>query len=869
MKKSKLLLTLLMAGLMATSVAGLTACGGADDGGNDDNGGTNTEQPGGDETPDDGGNETPDDGGSETPDDGGNETPDDGGSETPDDGGSETPDDGGSETPDDGGSETPDDGGNETPDDGGNETPDDGGDPNVDETAPVITVAGNPQSLTVELNQPLTIPTATAVDDVDGEVTVESFCETTTGALVDGVFQTDVLGEHLLTYYAFDAADNETYVDIVITVTSDTYAETADVTGHNGLTILDGEGTFKENFEKGWQSPLIQKAVLNEAVVKAGEQSINGNSLVIDYTQCVAKENRVFLNTVPIRDGIWTLSFDVKLISGVADSDFYVGYVKEGEVDSKDQQFPLNDMKVGDVKRIEYKQLLNLDENGQYYFHFFEYMRDMQAVLAFDNFEITYEAAPSYTEVVPTLDQAKAGFTYDWANNYMSVTSGMPEEVSKIENADAKAAIEGATSGFGTSVMHLTGNGAHDLSALDKTLNADLFQKGWVYTFEIDYYAVSLGSHYMLAYDGTSGNNAFKANPFSVGLGKATIEYTVGANDNKLTFYGDMDVYLGNFKLTMAEPVETREDFHTVTNAEMMADGGYTFDWSANNIVEISSNSKYLEISKMEDTTLAAALTATDAFANGYAMKFSGTSSSYINCLNGLLVAGNKYTVSFDAYQVVAGSVAVLLMDADGAQLGGAVSFVLEDNGNGTTKYTATFTATAETAQVNLYILTECELYLANLTLIEKEPSASVVEHTYSGTKVWSDLNGGSKGTQVATPEAVKGNDGFADDYTLQMTSDYATSEMFQVGSLIPSGETFKSLTLTVHYYVVEGFSGRICLQIDSAAFPDMETSAGYHTFTYTLENSADWICIHMPSGTSGSMYMGSIDWTLITTAEA
>ncbi len=746
----------------------------------------------------------------------------------------------------------------------------------VDEEGPVITVAGNPTVIELGLGESLTVPTATALDAIDGVLDVDVFCETTRGAYDNktGVFKTDILGEHILTYYACDNEDNETFHDVVINVTSDTYAETADVTGYNNLANLDGsEGTFKENFEKGWQSPLIKRASLPSVTVKAGAQAINGNSLVINYYELTALENRVFMNTLPIRDGIWTLSFDVKLIEGVADSDFYVGYVKEGEVDSKDQQFSLAGMQVGEVRRIEYKQLLNLDESGTYYFHFFEHMRDMQAILAFDNFEVQFEEAPNYNEVAPTLSQLQAGFTYDWDNNYMTITAGMPELVSKIENASAKSAIENAASGFGNSVMHLTGNGAHDLSGLMKEKDASLFQAGLKYTFEIDYYAVSLGQHYMIAYDGTSGNNTFKVNPFTTGLGKATIEYTVGANDKALTFYGDMDIYLGNVKITVEEAGEVREDYHNVTSSEIMAEGGYTFDWSANNILQFATpKATYVELATMKNTTLAANLAATNAFTNGYALQIKGSGANVITGLSNKLVGGNKYTISFDIYDVT-GAGNLMILPFVGDTQNGAYTFnIAVSQYTGMYNFSLTFTAPEGITDLNFYInsQTDIEVYLANFTISGKVPGATV-EHTTTGTKTWAQLNNFGKGTQVATPAGAVGQEGFADDYCLQIvgTGGEMVAELFQVGGLIPAGHDYKSITLTFTYYVAEDFTGSgLYIKVDGD-FHAIAATPGYHTATYTTELPADYVCIYTSTGTSGNVYLGSMSYVLVTTTEA
>ena len=97
--------------------------------------------------------------------------------------------------------------------------------PVEDETAPVITIAGGVTTLTVGLGEELTIPAATATDDVDGEVEVITYSETP-NALNENVFKLNILGKHVVTYYACDEAENETYLDVTVEVTSEQYAET-------------------------------------------------------------------------------------------------------------------------------------------------------------------------------------------------------------------------------------------------------------------------------------------------------------------------------------------------------------------------------------------------------------------------------------------------------------------------------------------------------------------------------------------------------------------------------------------------------------------------------------------------------------------
>lgn len=433
-----------------------------------------------------------------------------------------------------------------------------------DVIAPVITISGDSDVINAQLGEPLTLPTATATDDVDGEVNVTVYGEVP-GMVSNGTFTSHVLGDHIVTYYAIDSSENETFKNITVRVSSETVVETFDVRGYYDISALASDGgVFKENFQDGYNSPLIRKAMQGEVELRADANTISGNSLVLDYSKCEGGENRIFItNLMPyFRSGEWEISFDVKLISGTPFSDFYFGYVQEGTVTSKDQQYSLEGMVAGEIKRIEWKQLLDLEEDGQYFLHIFRlnqatspsYNVPFDQVLAFDNFVIKY-VEKVYKKTVPTMEQLAEGFTFNWSTSYTSISGGVPERVNEIENAAAKQAIL-SSADFGDTVMHLTGSGAHDIASITKNDNPDFFQVGWVYNFELYYYAVNVGTCYMIVYDGTAGNRLLKQGPFSVGLNKLEVEYVVKANETNITFYGDMDVYLGNFTITYNEPVE-------------------------------------------------------------------------------------------------------------------------------------------------------------------------------------------------------------------------------------------------------------------------------------------------------------------------
>lgn len=84
-----------------------------------------------------------------------------------------------------------------------------------DTTAPVITIAGG-NSINHSLNAAFTVPTATATDDEDGDLTTQI---TTTGTVNE-----DLTGDYTITYSVTDAAGNTATEDLTVTVRNDAYA---------------------------------------------------------------------------------------------------------------------------------------------------------------------------------------------------------------------------------------------------------------------------------------------------------------------------------------------------------------------------------------------------------------------------------------------------------------------------------------------------------------------------------------------------------------------------------------------------------------------------------------------------------------------
>ena len=263
----------------------------------------------------------------------------------------------------------------------------------------------------------------------------------------------------------------------------------------------------------------------------------------------------------------------------------------------------------------------------------------------------------------------------------------------------------------------------------------------------------------------------------------------------------------------------------------------------------------------------------TNVFTNDYALRLEGGNGTNfsIATLKGFLTADNTYTVAFDAYEKTAGSICVLLMNEAGAQEGSA-NFNVVDNGNGTKRYSATFKATATYNQVWFYMLSNCDLYLANLILTEAEPVAGLVDKQITGTKNWSDCNVGGSGTQVATPTAAVGQKGF-DTQALQFSTatPNANMVMFDFQSMTSGDPNFKSVTFTVYYYVSEMNGSGLMINLDNSTFlkfTDQDanaTAVGYHAVSFTIDKGFQYFCCYFDNSTTGTVVIGSVDYVVNT----
>lgn len=280
--------------------------------------------------------------------------------------------------------------------------------------APTITYQdGKTDSYDTTVGETLVLPSATALDGLSQTITLEVYPTLQRGVSFeeaeDGTYEfvADVAGTHVISYYAEDAYGN--YVEEFITVNVDPVNdETVLLEGESNIENLDTSGlVYKENFENGYNSDLA-KGLVWDGIVKVsidgGENAIDGNSLIFDYTDATATSNtQIFFGALDsyLQSGRWEISFDVNIIEGNAPG-FYLSFIFEGDESGDNLVYTLDSE---ETTHISYNYIKSLDSSKTWYFRLFTYTGDTSfdydnLKLAIDNFEI------KWTEVVdPTVER--------------------------------------------------------------------------------------------------------------------------------------------------------------------------------------------------------------------------------------------------------------------------------------------------------------------------------------------------------------------------------------------------------------------------------------------------------------------------------
>ncbi len=452
---------------------------------------------------------------------------------------------------------------------------------NGDTEAPVIAFAtGKQDSYTTTAGTPVTLPSATATDAVDGEVeldvTVTSKGATLTKVADGYTFASDTAGEYDVSYYAVDSSDNEVEEFISVMV-NPIKAETELEAGQNNLANLaQSEVTFVENFEKGYDSPLARGFDFSQATGKpnasivADENSIAGNSLIIDYTTCAWNTNTQFwfgsLDNY-LRSGKWTISMDVKVLGGTAPSGLFFSFIYDGDNDG--QNFDIDLGAVGETKTLTFEGIKNLDDTKTWHFRLFFFTGNANYKyddfrIAIDNITITVkEVVNAVVERTGTPKELTAtdldgsGYTLTGAdNNYTALTNMLYLDKSKLVAGGYLTAEQAANltaeNGFNSDYVIL----ATEQLSWFESLNDLCTDSGYEYTITMKVYAPTGSAWNMNHSDGSS--HGFVQQADFKGATTFTMTFVGGAGNRKIGLYRSKAQYLFIGDVTISRTL--RED---------------------------------------------------------------------------------------------------------------------------------------------------------------------------------------------------------------------------------------------------------------------------------------------------------------------
>lgn len=586
----------------------------------------------------------------------------------------------------------------------------------VEREKPRILLENEVTEVTCKAGEYLRLPKGFARDmdqkDISSSIST-SLLENEGATLNNGYFIASLAGTYHVQYAVKDHLDAEATFDLPIKVTS-WYENTYDVGAYGNLNEFENNKVYKDGLEN--TSALL--SLPSNAQLVSDDRAIEGTSLYIDFSSRSGESNAITLPGLSnyIQPGKWTISFDVKMVKGIGFSDFFVGYKESSN--SENQQISLAKVAFGETTRVTYTGVLNVDTQKDYTFQIFK-MNNGSNAISLDNFDIRYEEV-SYTFYTPTVEDLKKGVTIDWNEKFMPITSSVPQTVSEIESDAVRQELE-ASPAFGETCLYMYGTGDHNLTGIERDVDPDYFDTSMVYNFKFTYYAMSVSAHYIIIIDGSADNVNVASGFLKTGLNEADISFQVPKNAKRITFYGTYDMYVGKMEISLTKStVNSRTDTYKPTNDEIIKEGGYTWDYSENNAIDLggflfadtASLSSEIQESIQGLTSFSSQVIKAD-FINGGGRQLLSVAN--------VLSLDYSYTLSFDAYCENGRTVLVLLYG--NAQIGNHFTMQKAAVSGHTNVYHYSVTFTPKNGTNNdfktimLYPQATFTMYIGNITL--------------------------------------------------------------------------------------------------------------------------------------------------------
>ncbi len=608
--------------------------------------------------------------------------------------------------------------------------PDTGSVEQPDTTAPVIKYAdGKKDSYTVASGAKVTLPAATATDDKDGAVDVDVSVTSKGAALsktADGYeFSSTTSGNYKISYYAIDEAENETEEFITVTVTP-IVPETTLEAGAGNIENLNNGKTYVENFENGYNGALAKGFSYStadgtpQASVQATADSIAGNSLLIDYSTCAYDTNTQFwFGTLDeyIKSGKWTISMDVKIISGTAPSGLFLSFIYDGDNSGENQEFKLG--AVGETKTLTLAGNKNFDASKTWHFRTFFYTSNSSYSykdfkIAIDNISITYRDVPDDTvertgtpKTLSMSDIDGKSYTLTGTDDNYTALQGSAQYLDKSK----VVASERLTQEEADNLTPANGfNSGYIIEASTQTVTFDALKNlctdtTYEYTVSYKVYAKNAGGWNVFITDGSNQQVSAKAMPAVKGPATFTYTFVGAANYVNIGLYNGSiaPLYVGDITVS----AKKRPDVSKSPNGYEV---GKIWNKAAADL-NLGNSGKSV---KCSEVTLAdkSLLSANEGFENN-AIHFTLPTNSTMVLFKANNTIENGCTYEFTFYLYLVSCNGELMINVDNAKF-----FQIVENKTGYQKVTVTWKAEKDVDNFSLFVPdgSTAEVYLASMS---------------------------------------------------------------------------------------------------------------------------------------------------------
>lgn len=756
--------------------------------------------------------------------------------------------------------------------------------------APVIEIAGSQTTFSVNAGESLNLPEVTAHDYKNRPLEVEFEDEFGGSSIKNGVFTSKVAGEHVITFYAEDEFDELGTNSITVTVVPAAAESFAVAANENVPANITSYGTYKENFQKGVNSPYYKSLVdgTKSAYISATSEAISGNSLVFNAKTIIGSANALFgkvINDVVRRETqvTYTIEFDYKAINeGGSFNGLYFSPSYDTAAGAMGKDTKLN-AQVGVVSHFSetYSRFVFPGEPTNCYLRIFNHNPSNTSVdsyVAIDNIVVTAKEETQITYVSPTTEQltAEEGFTWNMADKTAEISNTAIVAVNEL--SDPLKSAMAASEYFGSDVIQIKGSSDHQM----KSLNGNNVIAGKILEVTFWFYSVKdLGAIIYMGCNG--GNPTITGDNISTTVIEGNIKKTTAklllnsyAGVDVVNFYGTSandEIYVGKINAKIYDYVPPQEviDKPTATiPTTAQLEAGYTWNM-VDNFIDFD-NSEYIDVSAMEDATAKAAIQGYSDF-GANVLRFKG-GKMLLGVGKNNLTAGKIFNLTIDYYNVSdAFQYLIVFGDGNSNFTQPSNAYTKEVITGNFKRFSFSVLLTADMLQLDTLLTTyngNCEMLIGKVTVSAEEPEETFVDYTPTTAELEAGFTweigsanhhlGFSSCNEVVKVEKISdatikgelsGKGTYVDHVTLGGGANAIINGLG--GANVPDGKKF---TIVIEYYEVAAV--QYFLLGGSGVGATVETISGHlkrATYSYEPTSSFNYFSLY----NSGEVYVYSV----------